>query len=147
MMRPLIIGMNNPVSTKPEHALYPYPPGCAGYRLWRMVDAVAPMTKHEYLEVFDRRNLVVGEWSMLAAREAAAVLWAEAGPSGAPFVLLGKSVAQAFDLGKVPLGGFARHAGVKFHVVGHPSGRSTWYNDAANREATGRLLAGLAGRI
>lgn len=34
--KPLIVGMNNPLSATPEHALYPWPRGCAGHRLYEM---------------------------------------------------------------------------------------------------------------
>jgi hypothetical protein len=57
--RPVLVGMNNPVSSDPAHALFPHPPGCTGYRLWEMLKTRIPhVTRREYLDAFDRRNVV-----------------------------------------------------------------------------------------
>lgn len=69
-MRPLLIGMNNPLSDNPEHALFPHPPGCAGYRLWKMMELVHPgLTRSQYITLFERRDLVIGRnWDEKKAR-------------------------------------------------------------------------------
>jgi hypothetical protein len=53
-MTPLIVGQKNPYSGEP---LAPHPPGCAGHRLWRMLDDVRSTTAEEYLLAFRRINL------------------------------------------------------------------------------------------
>lgn len=61
----LLVGEVNPLSTKPEHALYPWPPNCTGERLQRLVLGVS---RRDYLAGFDRVDLCTGRWSAPAAR-------------------------------------------------------------------------------
>jgi hypothetical protein len=143
--RPVLVGMNNPVSLAPEHALYPWPPGCAGHRLYAMLLEARSegMMMSTYARAFDRRNLVRGAWDREAAREAAAALRAEL--TGRRAVLLGREVARAFGIGHpAPLGRVTDITrGTTFYFLPHPSGRNPHYNEPANRIAAGRLLCQL----
>lgn len=151
MKKPLLLGMNNPLSDDPHYDLYPYPDGSAGHRLWQLMPE--GMTRGEYLRAFDRRNLLrAREWSAPAARRAAAALLPEL--HGRVVVVLGTEVRAALGLPKVlpltrqearlPLGAAGDRV-VRFEWVAlpHPSGRNYWYNDDANREAARALLSEL----
>lgn len=141
-MRPIIIGMNNPHSTDPRYVLFPTPPGCAGWRLWRMIADVRPGTyRQHYIDVFDRRNLLVGNWSRRRAIEAAATIEL---PRGATVVLLGAELRDTFDLPARPIHPIVDTSrGVVFRQVPHPSGRCLWYNNEENRRLVGALLSDL----
>lgn len=66
-MKPVLLGMNNPLSENPRHALFPYPPGCAGWNLMRL--AGFEERQREWLEMFERRNILNGqEWDSERAR-------------------------------------------------------------------------------
>ena len=56
--RALLIGEDNPLSAVPEHALFPYPVGCAGHRL----AGILGLGNAAYLALW-RTNLCVGGWS------------------------------------------------------------------------------------
>ena len=143
-MKPLLLGMNNPLSDEPEYDLYPYPPGCAGWRLWRMLPDGT--TRQQYLDAFDRRNLLrAREWDQRAAREAADELFPKL--SGRLVVVLGTQVRAALMLPpSEPLG---RHSIVhergQFEWIAfpHPSGRNHWFNDPANRAMASKVLLDL----
>lgn len=91
-MKPWLIGESNPYGGHEEFALYPDPRGCTGERLCRLILRMDP---DEYLQAFERRNLLRGsKWSKLAANAAAAMLLEES--AGAPLVLLGAKVQAAF---------------------------------------------------
>ena len=142
--RPVLIGMNNPVSSDPKHALYPYPPGCTGHRLLEMLqDRVPSATRGQYLDRFDRRNLVPHKtFSATIAAKHAAEIEQEFWGSGRTVVLLGLDVVKAF-----------RHprslihpqliGGTTWRQIPHPSGRNLWYNDASNRQLVAMLLEDL----
>lgn len=137
-VRPLIIGMNNPRSVAPEHALYPLPEGCSGNRLWRMLYDVAGTSMRSYVDGFERRNLVVGEWNKLEARRRATEMCANGLIHDRHVLLLGEEVRMAFGLEKQLIHPLIRFGGAVFRQLPHPSGRTHWYNDP-----THRLLAGL----
>lgn len=149
MPRPVLVGMNNPISADPEHALYPHPPGCAGARLFHMLEEQLPNIKRrDYLQAFERVNLVTGDWSATAGRRGAAELLPRL--TGRMVCLLGRDVLQSFGLhrGHVAAPLAWQHTlgltgGFGWCLVPHPSGRNTWYNDKENRTRTGRLLATL----
>lgn len=140
MSKPVIIGMNNPVSSAPGHELYPYPPGCTGHRLWQMLCERVPVTRRQYLDAFERRNLVAGRsYDAALARRSAEVMYAEFWGSGRTVVLLGEDVRRAFGHPKLLL-----HpqliGGATWRQVPHPSGRNLWYNDKDNARLVGVLL-------
>jgi hypothetical protein len=61
-MKPLLIGLHNPHSSKPSHALLPWPAGCAGHKLLELMQYVEPtFTTDDYLEAFERTNLWGGQ--------------------------------------------------------------------------------------
>lgn len=115
-MKPLLVGEVNPISDKPEHALYPWPPNCSGERLQRLVIGVP---RGVYLRAFDRVDLCVGKWSIRAARARAAELRGVRG-AGDIVVLLGVQVAEAFGFQRAP---YTIHdRGIVYVVLPHPSG-------------------------
>lgn len=65
---------------------------------------------------------------------------------GRKVVLLGRSVARAFDLKTEPwlcrrfIQARGSYRPYEVLLLPHPSGRNRWYNDSANREAAGRAL-------
>lgn len=147
-MKPLLLGMNNPLSDDPEYDLYPYPENSAGWRLWKMLPG--EVSRREYLAMFDRRNLLRQKvWDQQAAREAAQELLPEL--SGRFVVVLGTQVRAALGLPAVrPLEQMARteQGTVLFSwiAVPHPSGRNRWYNEPGNKEQVGAMLLELARR-
>jgi hypothetical protein len=142
--RPVLIGMNNPVSSAPEHALFPYPPGCTGHRLFQMLETRIPdIRRKQYLDAFDRRNVVsLKVFSKELAREGAAKLEQEFWGSGRTIVLLGNDTVAAFGHPRLLL-----HpqviGGSTWRQIPHPSGRNLWYNSETNRELVARLLEDL----
>jgi hypothetical protein len=127
-MRAILLGMNNPVSPKPEHALYPYPPNCTGWRLMKLLETRVPgITRYDYLNGFERVNLVNSKtWSKEEARRAAKRL-----PSlyrGRTIVVLGGAVRDALELPAVLIHP-VRKDGCVWRQLPHPSGRCRWYND------------------
>lgn len=157
MVRPLLLGMNNPLSDDPKYDLYPYPEGSAGYRLWKMIPG--DVWRRDYLGSFDRRNLLrAREWSQREAREASRALMPEL--HGRLVLVLGTQVRAA--LGLLPAEPLARMLAevdcgqarsvdaprIKFEwiAIPHPSGRNLWYNDPANVRAVGELLVSLMAR-
>ena len=160
MSKPILIGMNNPVSTRPGHELYPLPEGCTGNRLWRMLNSRTGASMHQYLNTFERRNLVRGvEYDRLAARARAHEVVQELRGSGRTVVLLGNAVREAFhfclknsgdllssvpvpdESGLPPLLVHPQEAGgCTWRQIPHPSGRNLFYNDAKNREVVALLM-------
>jgi len=119
-----IVGELNPYGARPEYALYPDPPGCAGHRLMKILG----LSEEEYLAL-GRVNLCVRKWSGLAARNAAVQLFFGAG-EGDAFVMLGRKVAAAFYVTGDPLPPFSVCTihGVTFASLPHPSGRCRAWN-------------------
>lgn len=142
--RPVLIGMNNPLHSEPKYALFPYPEGCTGHRIFQMLETRIPnLTRKQYLDAFDRRNVVNGKmWDSKEAERGAAKLEQEFWGSGRTIVLLGNDTAKAFRHPRLLL-----HpqviGGATWRQVPHPSGRNLWYNDATNRELVARLLEDL----
>ena len=151
MKKSLLLGMNNPLSDDPEFDLYPYPEGSAGWCLWKMLPEGT--TRRQYLDMFDRRNLLrAREWDQRAARAAAQELLPELG--GRRVVVLGSQVRAALGLPKAePLVWYKmltprvgqKAAAFSYAALPHPSGRNMWYNAPTNREAVGKFLVEAAG--
>lgn len=144
-MKPVLIGIHNPVSTQPGYELYPLPVGCTGHRIWQMLAGFDPgITQRGYRDTFDRRNLCVGVISKRAAREAAERIRAELYGSGRSVVLLGRDVQNAFGVQpSAPAAAQTTVERITWYQVPHPSGRNHWYNDPENR----RLVSGLLGKL
>lgn len=145
--RVLFIGMNNPLSTNHEYALYPAPERCTGWRVWRMLTEHAeahgfdPIWKAEYVRNIERTNLVIGDWSVRAAREGWTRLRMERDDlSGYGAVLLLGAEVQRVVLGntRYPILGQADVR--KFWCIPHPSGLNRMYNDPGVREEAGEIL-------
>lgn len=136
--RPVLLAMCNPHSVRPEHALYPYPPGCSGWRLWKLLESRTGATHEDYLRAFDRVNLVpLREWDEEVARRRAPGMLREM--EGREVVVLGTRVRAA--LGVPPLLVHPQdHAGATYRQLPHPSGRCLWYNDPENRRIAAVLL-------
>lgn len=136
--------MNNPISRNPHHALFPRPEGCSGNRLWKMLNETCGARMSDYVEVFDRRNLLAtATWDQAQARDAASDFLNKL-PDGAQVLVLGEKPREALGLEKLLLHpqvvqlGMARR--VTFRQLPHPSGRSHWYNEPDHRLIAGLLL-------
>lgn len=88
----LIVGEDNPHGADPRHALYPYPPGCAGDRL---ADVILDVGSAHQLATW-RTNLCSPRWSTVAARERARALVCADDVPWRVIVMLGRKVAEAF---------------------------------------------------
>lgn len=143
-MRPVLIGMNNPVSSNPSHALYPAPEGCTGHRLFKMLQSRVPTaTRSEYLRRFDRRNVVsLKVFDRQLALEGARRLDQEFFGSGRTIVVLGADTIKAFGIPPLLI-----HpqiiGGSTWRQIPHPSGRNLWYNDPQNTLLVSMLLEDL----
>lgn len=151
--RPVLVGMNNPLSPDPAHALYPSPVNCTGWRIWRMLCDYAgvPIPARAYCRAFDRRNLISSpQWSKSEARRVAPDLWSSL--EGRTVLVFGVETLGALRLPRPPeaelqapeptlLGG----GPAAWAWAPHPSGRCHWYNDRRNRHKVGALLFGLFG--
>lgn len=133
--------MNNPVSQKDGHQLFPYPEGCTGHRLWKMLQERLPhVSRRDYLETFDRRNLVCGRhFSRPLARAEAERISAEMWGGGRTIVLLGEDVRRAFGHPRLIVEP-QNIGGAVWRQLPHPSGRNLWYNSPSHRKMAGLLL-------
>ena len=136
-MRPVILGMNNPYSDSPRHALFPHPPQSAGYRLWKMLNSRTGLTRGQYVRAFDRRNLVTGSWVRENAAHNFAAMRQEL--HGREVLLLGEEVRRVVGVPRELVLPTAWD-GVVYRQLPHPSGRCLWYNDATCRELAALLL-------
>lgn len=144
MTRPLLLGAHNPLSSDPRHALYPAPPGCAGWRLWKFSE----LPLRDWLRGFDRMNVVDStEWSEPTAGRLADLRQCMA---DRVTLILGHQARLALGLPPVEWlvpneltrtrGWGEEDLGGEWRLLPHPSGRSHVYNDPAVRTATGVLL-------
>lgn len=144
--RIVIVGMTNPLSRDPDHALYTQPPGCTGHRLWQMAKARTGISEEAWLDMTDRRNLCLGEWDREQARVSARDMVREL--RGKVTIFLGADVAGCFPscgmtaqwMGR--WGTPPREPEPWIHLP-HPSGRNHWYNDPVCRAGVEILLADL----
>lgn len=143
--KPVLIGMNNPLHSDPKYALFPYPPGCTGHRIFKMLESRRPgVLRAHYLETFERINLVDGKTWIGTDAKGRRVLQARANSivsaiQGRTAVLLGNAVRDAF--GVPPLLVHPQESrGVTWRQLPHPSGRCHWYNDPKNREVAALLF-------
>jgi hypothetical protein len=126
--RVLLVGEDNPYGSDPEFALYCYPPGCAGYRLRRILG----LPQHQYLALH-RTNLCDEAWSKSRARQRALELLTPTAPWQV-MVLLGRKVTETFEkvaLAGAPLVAFSTRdccPGMRLVSLPHPSGRNLVWN-------------------
>lgn len=114
--RVVLVGEANPYGADPRYALYCEPSNSAGGRLCNLI---LQMGRNEYVRTFDRVNLCPQKWSMPVARARAEQLRVV----GAPLVLFGSKVCDAFGLAFVPFSTVAiKGEGLPFLRLPHPSG-------------------------
>lgn len=136
MRRVALIGMNNPLASKPEFALWPDPVGCTGWRLWQMLHARTGATKTDYLRAFHRYNLTTDRrWDIQEARLNWDEMVDDLQENFDTVVLLGASVRQA--TGAVLPSVLITRAVV---AIPHPSGLCRWYNEDRNRQLVEVIL-------
>ncbi len=149
--RLVIIGMNNPASDRPEHALWTQPSGCTGNLLWRMATRHTGISESEWLSITDRRNLCIGPWDRGDACRRAGEWFEEL--RGRTVIWLGVDVMCAFrgPTTTLPYWRPPFHIGLQpalmwnetedWFEVPHPSGLNRWYNNDGNRAAVEIRLA------
>lgn len=131
--------MNNPSTGDPRAALLPYPRGCAGWRLWKMVHDVCGISRHEWCQRTERVNLLETTWwDPLAAAERGEALWRTW--AGRRVVVLGAATRTALRLPPAPALLWSVSSGVTWCWVPHPSGRCREYNDPLARIAVGMRM-------
>lgn len=140
--KPLLLGMNNPLSDEPEFDLYPYPKHSSGWRLWQMLPEGT--SRSQYLKAFERRNLIRSKkWMNSEARKSAEEMLPLL--AGRLVVVLGSDVRAAFgfqraeplSLHSVDLGKGKSMAWVAFP---HPSGRNHWFYNENNYAAAAAVI-------
>lgn len=155
--------MNNPISTMPGHELYPAPEGCTGHRLWTLLHARTGAFRQQYMDTFERRNLVQAYvFDKARAWARAYEIVCELRDSGRIVVLLGGEVRKAFDhvlreISTERIGTSEWTAesvdalpptlihpvsvvGCTWRQLPHPSGLNRWYSVPANRELAELLM-------
>lgn len=143
----LLIGEDNPYGSDPEFALYCYPPGCAGYRLRRILG----LPQHQYLSLH-RTNLCDTAWSKTRARVRATELLSPDAPWRV-MVLLGRKVAETFErvvLDGAPLVAFSTRTccpGMTLVSLPHPSGRNLVWNQPWARTRAREILREVAPEV
>lgn len=139
-MRPVVVGMNNPLSADPRSALLPAPRGSAGWNLWKMCHDVCGVSRWEFRQSMEFVNLCDARlWCPLAAR--AKYERVSSGWEGRRVLLLGRAVLGVLRL-PAPASGllWASHAGFRWCYAPHPSGLNRDYNDPLTRLAVGLRL-------
>jgi len=159
LSRPLLVGLHNPLSPKPEHALYPRPEGCTGWRLLQMLGPA--YTERDYLRAFDRVDLL-DHHEQVGGKGYAARL-RQARPRLVEHIIAGQYkyvVLFGTDVWRAVLGPHGRDKSPPwtlwtfmrltedrlghFLTLPHPSGRNRWYQDRVNEAAARRALRQLA---
>lgn len=133
-MKPILLGMNNPLSLAPEHALWPLPPGCTGARLWKMLADVSGASRGDYVRGFERRNLLTGRWTAPAARAATF-----SPPQGGTIIVLGAEPVDALGHTRRLIHPYGKDGAV-WRQVPPPSGRNPWYCNPDHRLVVGLML-------
>jgi len=145
----LIVGLDNPQSSDPRHALFPYPPGCAGHRLFKMMMEVDEYMDRASYTAIAKSNLfpcgrMPTKHKKVNLMMAANVLIASVKDTNKCVILLGNEVRNAVlgeKLGKKwPSARFTEIHGANYAWIPHPSGRNPFYNDTKNRRKVGRFL-------
>jgi hypothetical protein len=139
----LLLGESNPYGSNPEWALYCHPPGCAGFRLRRILG----LPEDQYLALH-RKNLCDGDWSKDQAKARA---WELLSPE-APWrviVLLGRKVTETFekvalDAPLIPFSSRACCPGMTLVSLPHPSGRNAASWNPKLQERARQILRELA---
>ena len=130
----MIVG-DNPGNHTGDNPLYPYPIGCAGYRLWQMTDL--SLAQYRALE---KVNLFGSETEKREQNTTnARTMWLKVAMYK-KVLLLGEAVrksmcpdSQAFDM-------IETLSGLTVYCLPHPSGRNRVWNDAENVHRAVALL-------
>lgn len=117
MIRPILVGLNNPHSTDPRAALLPRPIGSAGHRLFKM----SRLDWSDYNAVFERVNVVDIEYPAISLRDRRVVVF-------------GREAWMYLDLDPIDPMQYTFRWGSRVTFAPHPSGRNHFYNDPRNRE-------------
>ena len=146
--RLILVGEDNPLSTRPEFALFSRPEGCAGHRLQ---SKILGLPEGEYLALH-RVNLCAEAWDRGEAAESAHLLLSTKHDPVA-VVMLGRKVAEAFArcCAGGPLPPFTWRALEidRVHLVAlpHPSGRCRAWNDPGSVTKARALLRWIAPEV
>jgi hypothetical protein len=140
-VKPLLVGEANPYQSDPRlaqrYALYPDPPGCAG---WNLCHRIMQLDEAEYLARFDRVNLCAGKWSMREARAKADEIKIQ----DRTLVLFGAKASSAFGWVKFNEAVFrwfqANRGAPDFVILPHPSGLSRAWNEPGAHERARAVL-------
>lgn len=138
----ILIAMNNPISSRPEHALFPAPAGSSGHRLFRMVAARTEINRAQYTHGFRRMNLwPETAWDKKAAMAAGPDVWAALSREHSRVLVFGVEVRKALGMpDDTPEAMWCTRDGVRWAWLPHPSGRCHWYNEPNNKLAAELLL-------
>jgi hypothetical protein len=141
-MKTIILGSSNPYKSPP---LWPDPPGCAGWNLWRM----SGMTREDYLDKFEFRNLFASVEEEASAMHDRAVrktignkFAVEMSQDRRTVLILGGIARTAIGLASQIIHP-CRHGAAVYYQIPHPSGRNTFYNDPVCRDLIRLLLEDL----
>ena len=139
--RVLLVGEANPYGGDPSYALFPRPKNCAG---WNLCYRILGISDHDYLRLFERRNLCHRYWTVTGGDVGMRKIISE---SRLPvFVLFGRKVATAWAraCGHCVYKPFAIENGPRQPAVlflPHPSGRCrAWNRPGAYQRARIALL-------
>lgn len=151
-MKPLIIGLNNPLSARPADALLPWPTKATGFRLLELIRLIDPeFSMDDYLDAFERTNVWPGR-ELPSGRGRANQLRSQGRKLLEYCTLEPRSVALlgaqvwASVLDRDPPRWFECQLirGSTFYFLPHPSGANRLFNEAHRRAAAGRILLALA---
>lgn len=135
LRRIVLVGEDNPLSSAPEHALYPHPPGCAGNRLMKLLG----LPVQQYLAI-NRMNLCTRSWDGKEAKRRAQLVLADPSAPWRVVVMLGSKVKRAFGIDcnffyytTEPSTVEWMHGPVTLVSLPHPSGRNRVWNDPTRK--------------
>ena len=74
-MKPVFLGMSNPHSSDPGRAFWPDPPGSFGHDIWALMNEYGPISKLDFLNAFERINLMPSIWRPELAEEKLKEIW------------------------------------------------------------------------
>lgn len=145
----VLVGLDNPQSGDPKHALYPWPPNCTGYRLCQMMG----LSMREYLHLFERDNLFPDCMAYGGVEErrrrATELVSRHLAPDrdvwmvacGTPvYGLLTTATPDKLEFMRMQSGDHHYHCA----ALPHPSGRNRWYNGPSNARQARFFLRGVA---
>lgn len=141
-MTVVLVGELNPLSSHPSDALVPWPNGCAGHRLMRILGLEEP----DYLAIA-RLNLCSGRWSRDSANLRANWLVNQHVGRDDVLVMLGRKVAGAFCYQLPSFTHEVRDYGLieknELTLVSlpHPSGLCRAWNDPGATERARELMS------